>query len=62
VMVKLTVKGDDVTAEKVWGSRDLDNHHGGGILVDGHLYGASDRFSHQKWICLDWKTGEMMYA
>jgi outer membrane protein assembly factor BamB len=61
-MVKLTVKGDDVTAEKVWLSKDLDNHHGGVILVDGYLYGASDRFSHQKWICLDWKTGEMMYA
>jgi outer membrane protein assembly factor BamB len=60
-MVKLTVDGDKVTATQVWHSKDLDNHHGGVILVDGYLYGASDRFNRQKWICLDWKTGKMMY-
>jgi outer membrane protein assembly factor BamB len=62
VLVKLTVEGSDVTAEQVWESKDLDNHHGGVILVDGYLYGASDRFNHAKWICLDWKTGELKYA
>ena len=62
VLVKLTVRGSNVTAEKVWGSRELDNHHGGVILVDGYLYGASHRFNKAKWICLDWKTGEMKYA
>jgi len=62
VMVKLTVDGDNVTAEKVWGSRELDNHHGGVILVDGYLYGAAHKFNQAKWICLDWKTGEMKYA
>ncbi len=61
VMVKLTVDGSDVTAEEVWRSRELDNHHGGVILVDGYLYGASDRFNGRRWICLDWKTGEMKY-
>jgi len=60
--VKLTVDGDDVTAEKVWGSEELDCHHGGVILVDGYLYGASHVFNNGKWICLDWKTGEMKYA
>ncbi len=62
VAVKLTVTGDDVTAEKVWGSGELDNHHGGVILVDGYLYGAAHNFNKAKWICLDWKTGEMKYA
>ena len=62
VMVRLSVEDGDVTAEKVWGSRELDNHHGGVILVDGYLYGASHYFNKGKWICLDWKTGEMKYA
>jgi len=62
VMVKLEVNDDNVTATKVWGSRELDNHHGGVILVDGNLYGSSHRFNHGKWICLDWKTGAMKYA
>ena len=30
------------------------------ILVDGYLYGAADRFSQAKWVCLDWKTGEVL--
>ncbi len=61
-LVKLTVKDGNVTAEKIWFSRELDNHHGGVILVDGYLYGSSHRFNSGKWICLDWKTGEMKYA
>jgi outer membrane protein assembly factor BamB len=61
-MVKLTVKGEDVTAEEAWASKDMDNHHGGVILVDGYIYGASHNFNKAKWICLDWKTGEMKYA
>ncbi len=61
-MVKLTVEGSDVTAEEVWRSEELDNHHGGVILVDGYLYGAAHQFNRAKWICLDWKTGEMKYA
>ena len=61
-LVKLTVDGENVKAEQVWESKELDNHHGGVILVDGYLYGASDRLNNGKWICLDWKTGEMKYA
>ncbi len=62
VMVKLTVEGSEATAEEVWRSEELDNHHGGVILVDGYLYGAAHNFNRAKWICLDWKTGEMKYA
>ena len=41
--MKLTVESSDVTAAKVWESKELDNHHGGVILVDGYPYGASLR-------------------
>lgn len=35
------------------------NHHGGVILVNGHIYGHSDR---EGWLCLDLKTGEKVWA
>ena len=58
-MVKLDVQGGKVTAEEVWTFKELDNHHGGVMLLDGYLYGSSAR---GMWICLDWKTGEKMYG
>jgi len=61
-MVQLNVDGGNVTATRVWESKELDNHHGGVILWDGYLYGAAHNFNRGSWICLDWKTGEMQYA
>jgi outer membrane protein assembly factor BamB len=39
-------------------SNKMVNHHGGVILVDGKLYGHSDRGG---WTCQDWKTGEALW-
>ncbi len=61
-LLKLDVDGKRAKVTKVWNSRELDNHHGGVILFDGYLYGAAHGFNRGKWICLDWKTGEMKYA
>ena len=57
-LVRLKREGDNVTAEQVWVNKDLDNHHGGVILVNGFLYGSS---YNGRWCCLDWKTGETRY-
>jgi hypothetical protein len=61
-LLKLDVDGKKANVTKVWNSRELDNHHGGLILVDGYVYGAAHDFNGGKWICLDWKTGERQYA
>ena len=61
-LVKINVDGGKATAETLWESKDLDNHHGGVILWDGYLYGSCHDFNGAKWVCLDWKTGEMKYA
>ena len=61
-LLKLDVDGTRAKVTKVWNSRELDNHHGGVILHDGYLYGAAHYFNRGKWICLDWKTGEMKHA
>ncbi|MBN2023093.1 MAG: PQQ-binding-like beta-propeller repeat protein [Pirellulales bacterium] len=61
-LYKLDVRGKTASATKVWESRELDNHHGGVVLLNGYLYGAAHNFNSGRWICLDWKTGEMKYA
>lgn len=62
--VKLTVRvqGTAARVEEVWRSGELDNQHGGVLLHDGYLYGASRRANNAAWVCLDWKTGKKMYA
>ena len=42
-------------AEPVWSSGLLDNHHGGVVLLDGHLYGAGHE--DRGWSCLEFETG-----
>lgn len=58
-LLRLKVAGEKCSVEKVWGTKVLDNHHGGVILVNGFLYGSSHG---GQWICLDFKTGEKKYS
>jgi len=58
-LLKLTAHG----VETVWHTSELDNEHGGVVLVDGHLYGHADgNHKHRHWACLDWKTGKTMWT
>jgi outer membrane protein assembly factor BamB len=62
-LVKLS-QGDDgsVKADEVWFSKkDMQNHHGGVILLDGYLYGANGGNGGGFLICLDFKTGNVMW-
>jgi len=58
-LLKVTVDGKKAGVERVWATKDLDNHHGGVILLNGYLYGSCHS---PKWACLEWKTGKKMYA
>jgi outer membrane protein assembly factor BamB len=40
-MIQLSVTDGKVTAKQAWESKDMDNHHGGVILLDGYLYGET---------------------
>ena len=55
VDIKVTPSG--VKAEQAWETKDMDCHHGGYVLVDGHLYGNHGA----GWACIDWKTGQTRY-
>lgn len=61
-LLKIKVDGTKASVDSVWTSKDLDNQHGGVILVDGYVYGSAHNANNGKWICLDWKSGKKMYA
>lgn len=57
VLLSLKAEGDRVTAEEVYFTRDMQNHHGGVVLIDGYLYG----FSGSILTCIDFQTGKQVW-
>jgi len=62
VLLKLEVAGKKASVREVWRSANLDNQHGGVILLDGFLYGACHVNNNARWVCLDWTSGTQQYA
>jgi outer membrane protein assembly factor BamB len=61
-LVKLSKDaGGGVKAEEVYSTTEMQNHHGGMILLDGYLYGASGGNEGGALVCLDFKTGKVMW-
>jgi outer membrane protein assembly factor BamB len=61
--LKLVVEGQTCKVEQVWHTEELDNEHGGVVLIDGYLYGHADgNHKWRHWACLDMETGETMYS
>ena len=58
-LIELSAEGDGIAAKRAWKSMALCNHHGGVLLVDGHLYGSTAR---GKWECVALKTGKVVHA
>ena len=56
-LLALTASGGEVQAEEVYFTRQMANHHGGVVVVDGYLYG----FHNSILTCLDFETGEVMW-
>jgi outer membrane protein assembly factor BamB len=57
-LAKLTRRGDGVKAEEVYFAKNMQNHHGGLVLVDGYLYGEGNG----RLTCLEFKTGDVKWA
>lgn len=51
--------GPGNNVETLYENTDLVNHHGGVILLNGHLYGHSDKGG---WTCMDFKTGNVVWT
>ena len=61
-LVKLSSDGNGgVKAEEVYATRKIQNHHGGMILLDGCLYGANGGNEGGYLVCLDFKTGNVLW-
>lgn len=60
-LVKLSKDGDGVKAEEVYFTKNMQHHHGGLILLDGYLYGATGGNDKGNLVCLDFQTGEVVW-
>jgi outer membrane protein assembly factor BamB len=56
-LLSLRAEGGEVRAQEVYFTREMQNHHGGVVLVNGYLYG----FNNSILTCLDFATGKMAW-
>ena len=49
--------GGELKAEEVYFTRDMQNHHGGVVLLDGYLYG----FNNAILTCMEFASGKVMW-
>ncbi|MBK9315293.1 MAG: PQQ-like beta-propeller repeat protein [Acidobacteria bacterium] len=57
-LLDLTPQGGEVKAREVYFTRDMQNHHGGVVLVNGYIYG----FSNSILTCIEFATGKKMWS
>jgi outer membrane protein assembly factor BamB len=61
-LVKLSKEANGgIKAEEVYSSRNMQNHHGGMVVIDGALYGGNGGNGTGYLACLDFKTGEVLW-
>ncbi len=56
-LLNLTAQNGEVKAEEAYFTKEMQNHHGGMVLVDGYLYG----FSNAILTCIEFSTGKVMW-
>ena len=56
-LLQLLPDGARVKVEEIYFSKEMQNHHGGVVLVDGHIYG----FSNSILSCINFETGELVW-
>ncbi len=57
-LAQLTADAGAITATDVYFTKQMQNHHGGMVLVGDYLYG----FDNSTLTCLEFKTGKVMWA
>lgn len=57
-LAKLTKTSDGTSAEEVYFTKSMQNHHGGMVLVGDYLYG----FDNNNLTCINFKTGEVAWS
>src|SRR5262245_1234907 len=57
VLLGLSAQNNEVKAQEVYFTKEMKNHHGGLVLVNGFLYG----FNSASLTCLEFATGRVMW-
>ncbi|MBC8244078.1 MAG: PQQ-like beta-propeller repeat protein [Verrucomicrobia bacterium] len=60
-LVQLSQEGDRLKANEVWFSKNMENHHGGMLVIDGAVYGSNGGNGGGYLICLDFQTGDVLW-
>jgi outer membrane protein assembly factor BamB len=64
-LFKINADGGKFSAEKVYSNKNMVNHHGGVILLEGKVYGYTEGIKGQRnsggWACVDFMTGEQVW-
>jgi outer membrane protein assembly factor BamB len=56
-LLALTAQNGEVQSREIYFTREMQNHHGGVVLVNGYLYG----FNNAILTCLEFATGKLMW-
>jgi outer membrane protein assembly factor BamB len=56
-LLQLRAQNGEVRAQEVYFTRDMQNHHGGVVVVNGYLYG----FNNSILTCMEFATGKVMW-
>jgi outer membrane protein assembly factor BamB len=57
-LLGLSAQNGEVKAQEIYFTKDMQNHHGGVVLVNGYLYG----FSNAILTCIEFATGKKMWS
>ena len=58
VLVELSKVGNAIEAREVYSSKNMQNHHGGVVLLDNHIFGLKRGGG---WVCHDFMTGDLKW-
>ena len=57
-LIRLTLAGDAFNPEIVYFNKNMVNHHGGVVLLNGHIYGFTDGMG---FVCQNFENGETVW-
>ncbi len=61
-LFKIISSNGRFTAEQVYASRAMDNHHGGVVKLGDYLYGYTSRSRNEGLICQNFQTGDVLWT
>jgi outer membrane protein assembly factor BamB len=56
-LLALNLVGEDIKAQEIYFTREMQNHHGGVVILNGYVYG----FNNAILTCLDFASGQTMW-